>query len=97
MRPEQRDRKVHDTLRLQSVFGFPHRPWNPSLDHSPLFPANNDRGFQLPAGRYKLDMSGPGFHADIDDVARGLLAVLDRCELTKEPTFRDWRGTERSW
>ncbi len=49
------------------------------------------------AGRYKLDMSGPGFHADIDDVARGLLAVLDRCELTEEPTFRDWRGTERSW
>lgn len=49
------------------------------------------------AGRYKLDMSGPGFHADIDDVARGLLAVLDRCELTEEPAFRDWRGTERSW
>jgi NAD(P)-dependent dehydrogenase (short-subunit alcohol dehydrogenase family) len=49
------------------------------------------------AGRYKLDMAGPDFHADVDVVARGLLAVLDACELQTEPEFRDWRGTVRSW
>lgn len=49
------------------------------------------------AGRYKLDMAGPGFHADVDDVARGLLAVLDACERDREPEFRDWRGAVRSW
>lgn len=49
------------------------------------------------AGRYKLDMAGPGFHADVEDVARGLIGVLDSCQLTDEPTFRDWRGTERRW
>ena len=49
------------------------------------------------AGRYKLDMAGPAFHADIDDVARGLLAVLDACRLDEEPTFRDWRGGTRRW
>lgn len=49
------------------------------------------------AGRYRLDMSGPGFHADIDDVARGLVAVLDACDPEAEPEFRDWRGTIRRW
>lgn len=49
------------------------------------------------AGRYKLDMAGPGFHADVDDVARGLLAVLDAAQLSAEPEFRDWRGTVRRW
>jgi len=49
------------------------------------------------AGRYKLEMAGPAFHADIDDVARGLLAVLDACRLEDEPEFRDWRGGIRRW
>jgi hypothetical protein len=49
------------------------------------------------AGRYRLDMAGPGFHADVDDVARGLLTLLDRCQLTDEPAFLDWRGTPRAW
>ena len=49
------------------------------------------------AGRYKLDMAGPGFHADVDDVARGLLAVLDAADLIAEPEFRDWRGGVRRW
>ena len=49
------------------------------------------------AGRYKLDMAGPGFHADVDDVARGLLSVLDGCQLADEPVFRDWKGTQRRW
>jgi NAD(P)-dependent dehydrogenase (short-subunit alcohol dehydrogenase family) len=49
------------------------------------------------AGRYKLDMAGPGFHADIDDVARGLVAVLYAASLADEPTFRDWRGAIRRW
>lgn len=49
------------------------------------------------AGRYKLDMAGPGFHAEVDDVARGLLAVLDGCSLATEPEFRDWRGAIRRW
>ncbi len=49
------------------------------------------------AGRYKLDMAGPGFHADIDDVARGLISVLDNCQSTSEPEYRDWRGTVRRW
>ncbi len=49
------------------------------------------------AGRYKLDMAGPGFHADVDDVARGLIAVLDGCSLAAEPEFRDWRGAVRRW
>lgn len=49
------------------------------------------------AGRYRLDMAGPGFHAEIDDVARGLLAVLDACRLGDEAEFRDWRGTIRHW
>lgn len=49
------------------------------------------------AGRYKLDMSGPGFHAEVDEVAAGLLAVLDACELGAEPEFRDWRGAIRRW
>lgn len=49
------------------------------------------------AGRYKLDMAGPAFHADVEDVARGLLAVLDACRLDGEPEFRDWRGRVRRW
>lgn len=49
------------------------------------------------AGRYKLDMAGPAFHADIDDVARGLLAVLDACRIEDEPEFREWRGGARRW
>lgn len=49
------------------------------------------------AGRYKLDMAGPGFHADIEDVARGMLEVLDGCQLDTEPEFRDWRGAVRHW
>lgn len=49
------------------------------------------------AGRYKLDMAGPGFHAEVDDVAKGLLAVLDACTLDSEPEFRDWRGNVRRW
>jgi hypothetical protein len=49
------------------------------------------------AGRYKLDMAGPAFHADVEDVARGLLAVLDSCRLESEPEFRDWRGGIRRW
>ncbi len=49
------------------------------------------------AGRYKLDMAGPDFHADVDDVARGLLSLLDRCQLSDESCFRDWRGAERRW
>ena len=49
------------------------------------------------AGRYKLDMAGPGFHADVDDVARGLLSVLDGCQLADEPQFLDWKGTQRRW
>lgn len=49
------------------------------------------------AGRYKLDMSGPGFHAEVDDVAAGLLAVLDACGAGAEPEFRDWRGAIRRW
>jgi len=49
------------------------------------------------AGRYKLDMSGPGFHADIDDVARGLVAVLEACDPAAEPEFRDWRGSIHRW
>ncbi len=49
------------------------------------------------AGRYRLDMAGPDFHADVDTVARGLLAVLDSCQPGAEPEFRDWRGTLRSW
>ena len=49
------------------------------------------------AGRYKLDMAGPGFHADVDDVARGLLAVLDAVQPSAEPEFRDWRGSVRRW
>jgi NAD(P)-dependent dehydrogenase (short-subunit alcohol dehydrogenase family) len=49
------------------------------------------------AGRYRLDMAGPGFHADIDEVARGLMTVLDACTLGAEPEYRDWRGTLRQW
>lgn len=49
------------------------------------------------AGRYKLDMAGPGFHAEVDDVAKGLLAVLDNVQLSEEPEFRDWRGAVRRW
>jgi NAD(P)-dependent dehydrogenase (short-subunit alcohol dehydrogenase family) len=49
------------------------------------------------AGRYKLDLAGPDFHADVDQVARGLLSVLDACDGTQEPEFRDWRGTIRRW
>ncbi len=49
------------------------------------------------AGRYKLDMAGPGFHADVDEVARGLIAVLDAATLVTEPEFRDWRGAIRRW
>jgi NAD(P)-dependent dehydrogenase (short-subunit alcohol dehydrogenase family) len=49
------------------------------------------------AGRYKLDMAGPGFHAEVDEVAQGLLTVLDACDLNTEPEFRDWRGTLRRW
>jgi NAD(P)-dependent dehydrogenase (short-subunit alcohol dehydrogenase family) len=49
------------------------------------------------AGRYRLDMAGPAFHAEIEDVARGLLAVLDACALHDEPAFRDWRGGIRRW
>jgi NAD(P)-dependent dehydrogenase (short-subunit alcohol dehydrogenase family) len=49
------------------------------------------------AGRYRMDMAGPGFHAEIEDVARGLLAVLEACRLADEPEFRDWRGTTRRW
>jgi NAD(P)-dependent dehydrogenase (short-subunit alcohol dehydrogenase family) len=49
------------------------------------------------AGRYKLDMAGPGFHAEVDDVAKGLLDVLDACQLDGEPEFRDWRGGVRRW
>ncbi|MCC7051802.1 MAG: hypothetical protein IT355_00960 [Gemmatimonadaceae bacterium] len=49
------------------------------------------------AGRYRLDLAGPGFHADIDDVARGLLAALDAADGSGEPAFVDWRGTPRSW
>jgi NAD(P)-dependent dehydrogenase (short-subunit alcohol dehydrogenase family) len=49
------------------------------------------------AGRYRLDMAGPAFHAEIEDVARGLLAVLDACDLHDEPAFRDWRGGIRRW
>jgi NAD(P)-dependent dehydrogenase (short-subunit alcohol dehydrogenase family) len=49
------------------------------------------------AGRYKLDLAGPDFHADVDQVARGLLAVLDACDGKQEPEFRDWRGTIRRW
>lgn len=49
------------------------------------------------AGRYKLDMAGPGFHAEVDEVARGLLAVLDGAVPGAEPEFRDWRGTLRRW
>jgi len=49
------------------------------------------------AGRYKLDMAGPGFHAEVDEVARGLLAVLDAAVPGAEPEFRDWRGTLRRW
>ncbi len=49
------------------------------------------------AGRYKLDMAGPGFHADVDDVARGLIGVLDNCQSGSEPEYRDWRGNVRRW
>ena len=49
------------------------------------------------AGRYKLDMAGPGFHAEVDDVAQGLLAVLDATGPGMEPEFRDWRGHVRRW
>ena len=49
------------------------------------------------AGRYRLDMAGPGFHADIDDVARGLLQLLGAVDATAEPQFRDWRGDVRRW
>lgn len=49
------------------------------------------------AGRYKLDMAGPGFHADVDDVARGLLTLLDAASIDDELSFRDWRGTVRRW
>jgi hypothetical protein len=49
------------------------------------------------AGRYKLDMAGPAFHAEIEDVARGLLSVLDARRLEDEPEFRDWRGAVRRW
>jgi hypothetical protein len=49
------------------------------------------------AGRYKLDLAGPEFHADVDAVARGLLAVLDACDAAVEPAFRDWRGSLRRW
>ncbi len=49
------------------------------------------------AGRYKLDMAGPDFHADVDDVARGLIRVLDACRLDDEPRFLDWRGAVRRW
>lgn len=49
------------------------------------------------AGRYKLDMAGPAFHADVEDVARGLMAVLDSCRVENEPEFREWRGGVRRW
>jgi NAD(P)-dependent dehydrogenase (short-subunit alcohol dehydrogenase family) len=49
------------------------------------------------AGRFRLDMSGPGFHADVEDVSRGLLAALDSGNASDEPTFRDWRGAVRPW
>ncbi len=49
------------------------------------------------AGRYKLDMAGPGFHAEVDEVARGLLEVLDAATPGAEPEFRDWRGAVRRW
>lgn len=49
------------------------------------------------AGRYRLDLAGPEFHADIDDVARGLLALLDAADAADEPRFADWRGTPQAW
>lgn len=49
------------------------------------------------AGRYRLDMAGPEFHAEVDDVAKGLLAVLDGAVSGAEPEFRDWRGAVRHW
>lgn len=49
------------------------------------------------AGRYRLDLAGPEFHADIDDVARGLLAALDRAAAGDEPRFVDWRGATQPW
>ena len=49
------------------------------------------------AGRYRLDMAGPSFHADIDEVARGLLAALDAADPAGEPGFVDWRGQSRAW
>ena len=49
------------------------------------------------AGRYKLDMAGPDFHADVDDVAGGFLTLLDAAAVSDEPTFRHWRGTVRHW
>jgi hypothetical protein len=49
------------------------------------------------AGRYKLDMAGPEFHAEVDDVAKGLLTVLERAQAGAEPEFRDWRGGLRRW
>ena len=49
------------------------------------------------AGRYRLDMAGPGFHADVDDVARGLLGVIGRADPDAEPAFLDWRGAVQPW
>lgn len=49
------------------------------------------------AGRYRLDMAGPGFHADIDEVAAGLIRQLELATPDAEPTFVDWRGTARPW
>lgn len=49
------------------------------------------------AGRYRLDMAGPAFHADIDEVANGLLLLLDTADANREPQFRDWRGDVRRW
>jgi NAD(P)-dependent dehydrogenase (short-subunit alcohol dehydrogenase family) len=49
------------------------------------------------AGRYRLDMAGPEFHADVDTVASGLLQLLTACRLDDEPAFLDWRGTLRHW
>ena len=49
------------------------------------------------AGRYRMDIAGPEYHADVDEVARGLLRALESHAADEEPAFRDWRGASLRW
>lgn len=49
------------------------------------------------AGRFRTDLAGPAFQADIDEVAMGLLRQLETASPADEPRFVDWRGAAVPW